>query len=98
MYLGPLYINTKELFLIFAVFLLALALRFGWNLNWFNTKTLLIVVLFLLVTKTAIATIQNEAFLMLALVAIFLTLYFSIFQIMIFYLVSVALFRWLKLI
>jgi len=98
MYIGPFYINTKELFLILAVFFLAFSLRFGWNLYWFDTKTLLFIVLLLFVTKTVIPTIQNEAFFILAIITIFLTLYFSWFQILIFYFVSFAFFRWLKLI
>lgn len=98
MYLGPLYINTKEIFLIITLILLALAWKLGWGVMWFDKRSLLLIVALMLVTKTLLPSLQNEAFFILALVVIFLTLYFSIFQIAIFYLVSFTLMRWLKLI
>ncbi len=98
MYLGPFYINTKEIFLILVAILLGLAMKFGWGLYWFDRRTLLVLVLAMLVTKTILPTINNEAFFILAIVTIFLTLYLTIFQLIIFYLVSFTLMRWLKLI
>ncbi|MDO8609053.1 MAG: hypothetical protein Q7R95_00750 [bacterium] len=98
MYLGPFYINTKELFLILAIILIGLAMKFGWGLWWFDKRSLILIVSLMLVTKTILPAIQNEAYFMLGIAAIFLTLYLSIFQIVIFYLISFTLMRWLKLI
>ncbi len=98
MYLGPFYINTKELFLILVAILLGLAIKFGWGLYWFDKRVLLTLVVMMLVTKSILPTINNEAFFILAIATIFLTLYLTFFQIIIFYLVSFALIRWLKLI
>ncbi len=98
MYLGPFYINTKELFLILAVVLLGLAWKLGWGFYWFDKRTLFIIVSAMFVTKAILPSIHNEAFFMLAIVAIFLTLYLSIFQIVIFYLLGFTLMRWLRVI
>lgn len=98
MYIGPFYINTKEIFLILALILLVVALRFGFEIAWFDKRSLLALVILMLGTKALIPTIHNEAFFMMAIVAIFLTLYFSVFQIIIFYFVSFALMRWLRVI
>ncbi len=98
MYLGPFYINTKELFLIMTAVILGLAIKFGWGLYWFDKRVLLVLVVLLFVTKSVLSTINNEVFFLLAIVSIFLTLYFNLFQIIIFYLVSFTLMRWLKLI
>jgi hypothetical protein len=98
MYLGPIYINTKELFLVLAVILLGLAWKLGWGFYWFDKRTLFIIVSVMLVTKALLPSIHNEAFFILALVAIFLSLYLSIFQIVIFYFLGFALMRWLRVI
>lgn len=98
MYIGPLYINTKELFLILTIILLGLALRFGWSVYWFDLKTLLFIVIALLIIKSLIPTIQNEAFFLLTIITVFLSLYLSWFQIMVFFLVFFAFSRWMKLI
>lgn len=98
MYLGPFYINTKELFLILAAVLLGLAIKLGWGLYWFDKRILLTLVVIMLLTKSVLSTINNEAFFILAIATIFLTLYLTLFQIVIFYLVGFTLMRWLKLI
>jgi len=98
MYIGPFYINTKEIFLILAIILLGIAWKLGWGVLWFDKRSLFILVVLILGTKTLIPSINNEAFFMVAIVAIFLTLYFSMFQIIIFYFASFALMRWLRVI
>ncbi len=98
MYLGPLYINTKEIFLILAVILLALAWKFGWTVAWFDKRSLIILVGLMFGTKTLLPAIHNEAFFSLSILILFLSLYASIFQIAIIYLVGFACLRWLKLI
>lgn len=98
MYLGPFYFNTKEIFLILAAILLGLAMYFNWPLWWFDQKTLFTLAILILLTKGLLPAIHNEAFFVLALVTIFLTLYFSIFQVILFFFISFILFRLLKVI
>ena len=98
MYLGPFFFDTKEIFLILATLLLALALLFGWPLWGFDTKVLLTLVVLMLITKGLLPAIHNEAFFVLAIATIFLTLYLSVFQVILFYLVAFVFFRLLRVI
>jgi hypothetical protein len=98
MYLGPFYLDTKEIFLILATFLIVAASFFGWSLYWFDRRTLLTIIILMLVTKGLLPSIHNEAYFVLAIVTIFLTLYLPIFQVILFYLLSFLLFRLLKVI
>lgn len=98
MYLGPFYFDTKEIFLILAAILVGLAAYFGWGLYWFEGKTLLTLIILMLVTKGLLPAIHNEAFFILALVTIFLSLYLPMFQLVLFYFISFGFFRLLKVI
>lgn len=98
MYLGPFYLDTKEIFLIIGALLLGLAMFFGWDIWWFDKKSLLTLVLLMLVTKGLLPAIHNEAYFILALVTIFLSLYLMIFHVILFYFISFLLFRVLKVI
>ena len=98
MYLGPFYLDTKEVFLILAAIMIGLAMKFGWGLYWFDKRALFTLIILMLVTKGLLPAIHNEAFFILAIVAIFLTLYLSIFQVVLFYFVSFVLFRLLRVI
>jgi hypothetical protein len=98
MYFGPFYFDTKEIFLIVASFLLGFAMLFGWSLLWFESQSLLTLVIIMLITKGLLPAIHNEAFFILAIIAIFLTLYIPIFHVIVFYFLSFLLFRLLKVI
>lgn len=98
MYLGPFYFDTKEIFLILAAILIGLAWYMGWSLWWFDKRALLTLVILILFTKGLLPAIHNEAFFILAILAIFLTLYLPIFQVVLFYFISFLLFRLLKVI
>lgn len=98
MYIGPFYLDTKEIFLILAAVLLGLAWSLGWSLWWFDKRALLTLVILMLMTKGLLPSIHNEAFFILAIVTIFLTLYLPIFQVVLFYFVSFLMFRLLKVI
>lgn len=98
MYLGPFYFDTKEIFLILAAILVGLAMYFGWPLYWFNARTLLLLIILMLLTKGLLPAIHNEAFFILALVTVFLSLYLPLFQIILFYFISFGLFRIMKVI
>lgn len=98
MYIGPFYFDTKEIFLIIAAILVALAIQLGWSLYWFDPKALLTIIILMLITKGLLPSIHNEAFFLLSIVTIFLTLYLPVFQIVLFYFISFAFFRLLKVI
>jgi hypothetical protein len=98
MYIGPFYFDTKEIFLILAAILLGVAMFLGWPLWWFDKRALLTLVILVLFTKGLLPSIHNEAFFILAIVAIFLTLYLPIFQVVLFYFLSFLMFRVLKVI
>lgn len=96
MYIGPFYFDSKEIFLIIATLLLGVAIAFGWDIWWFDRQVLLTVVLMILITKGLLPSIHNEAFFLLALATIFLTLYLAVFQVILFYLLTFLFFRVLR--
>lgn len=98
MYIGPFYLDTKEIFLILAAVIVGFAMYFGWNIYWFDKQVLLTIIILMLVTKGLLPAIHNEAFFILAIVTIFLTLYLPVFQVVLFYFISFLLFRLLKVI
>jgi len=98
MYIGPFYFDTKELFLVLAAILLGLASFFGWPLWWFDKRALLTLVILMLFTKGLLPSIHNEAFFILGIVTIFISLYLPIFQVVLFYFLSFLMFRVLKVI
>lgn len=98
MYIGPFFFDTKEIFLIIATVLLGFALLFGWEIWWFDKTILLTMFLLILVTKGLLPAIHNEAFFILAIVTIFLTIYLPVFQVVLFYLLTFLFFRLLRVI
>ncbi len=63
-----------------------------------NTTSLLTILILILITKGLLPAIHNEEFFILAVVALFLTMYLPVFQIVLFYFISFMLFRILKVI
>ncbi len=98
MYWGPFYVDTKEIFLIVAAVIIAVLAFFGINLYWFEAKELITIIILMLITKGLLPAIHNEAFFILAIVTIFLTLLLPIFQVVLFYFISFLFFRLLKVI
>jgi len=98
MYIGPFYFDTKEIFLIIAAILLGVASALGWPLWWFDKRVLLTLIVLMLFTKGLLPSIHNEAFFILAIITIFMSLYLPIFQVVLFYFVSFLMFRILKVI
>ncbi|MFA9288384.1 MAG: hypothetical protein ACEQSA_00695 [Weeksellaceae bacterium] len=98
MYFGPFFFDTKEIFLILASLLLGLAIMFNWPIWWFDKQVLLTIVVLMLITKGLLPAIHNEAFFILAIVTIFLTLYIPIFQVVLFFFISFLFFRLLRVI
>jgi len=81
-----------------ASILIGLAMFFGWPLWWFDKQVLLTIIILMLITKGLLPAIHNEAFFILAIVTIFLTLYLPIFQVVLFYFFSFGFFRLLRVI
>ncbi|NTU72961.1 hypothetical protein HGB07_05610 [Candidatus Roizmanbacteria bacterium] len=98
MYIGPFYLDTKEIFLILAGVLLTAAWIFNIPLWWFDKRVLFTLLVLILITKGLLPSIHNEAFFLLAIVTIFLSLYLSIFQLVLFYFISFVLFRLIRVI
>ncbi|NTU47250.1 hypothetical protein HGA88_06495 [Candidatus Roizmanbacteria bacterium] len=98
MYLGPFYFDTKELFLVLASILIVVLTVLNIDIWWFDKKILLTLVLLMLITKGLLPAIHNEAFFILAIVTLFLTLYLTVFQVVLFYFISFVLFRLLRVI
>lgn len=98
MYLGPFFFDTKEIFLIVAALLLGAAMFFGWPLVWFQADALLTLSILILVTKGLLPAIHNESFFILAITTIFLSVFFPLWQVVLFYFISFLLFRLLKVI
>jgi hypothetical protein len=98
MYIGPFYFDTKELFLVLAVVLLGVALYLDWPLWVFEPQTLLTLAIVMLLTKGLLKSVNNDVFFFHALVTLILAIFFSTFQVLLFYVVSFVLFRLFKLI
>lgn len=98
MYIGPFYFDTKEIFLMLAAVILALAWGLGWPLWWFDKRALLTLTILILITKGLLPSIHNEAFFILTIVTIFLSLYLPVFQVILFYFLSFLMFRIMKVI
>lgn len=83
MRVGPIYIDTKELFLIILVYILWTANFLGWNIPLFDDKTLTVLVTTFLFMKILFQGTNNENFLVFALVVLFASLYLNIAQVLI---------------
>jgi len=98
MYFFGIYFDTKEIFLILAALVVVVLSVFHIDIYWFDQKALLTLIILMLVTKGLLPAIHNEAFFILAIVTIFLSLFLPIFQVVLFYFISFLLFRLLRVI
>jgi len=98
MYIGPFYLDIKELLLILTAIIVGVALYFHLEIYLFNSKALFTILILILITKGLLPAIHNEAFFILAVMAIFLTLYIPIFQVTLFYFITFLLFKLLKVV
>jgi hypothetical protein len=98
MRIGPFFFDTKELFLIFAIILLAAALYFNIQLLFFEPQSLLTLAVIFLILKGLLPSIHNEAFFLHAIVTILLTMFLPLFQVLLFYAVTFVFFKALKVI
>ena len=93
MRIGPFYFDTKELFLLTSVLLLTLFIYLDWPLWLFDKQSLLVLGIIMLFTKGLLPSIHNESYFVLGLVSIFLLLYLSLFQVLLFYCFSFILLK-----
>lgn len=98
MYLGPFFFDTKEIFLLLTALLVGAAMIFDLPLLWFDPATLLTLCILILITKGLLPAIHNESFFILALTTIFLSVFFPLWQVVLFYFISFMMFRLLKVI
>jgi hypothetical protein len=98
MRIGPFFFDTKELFLILAIILLAAALYFNIQLLFFEPQSLLTLAVIFLILKGLLPSIHNEAFFLHAIVTILLTMFLPLFQVLLFYAVTFVFFKALKVI
>jgi hypothetical protein len=95
---GPFFIDTKELFLILLAGLVWIARYFGWEIPLFDTQKLLLLTVLFFLAKGLLPAVHNENFLILALFTLFLSFYLVELQLVIFFVISLILFRILKVI
>lgn len=98
MFLGPFYFESKELFLVLAAVMLFIARFVGWAPVWFDADKLLTLLLLILIVKGLIPHIHASVFFIVSMVALFLTLYFSLVQVLLFYLLTFAFLKIFKVI
>jgi hypothetical protein len=96
MKIGPFWFDSKEMFLVLAAILVALSYYFHWSIPFFDQKTLFVLIVLFLTIKGLLPSIHNENFLILGIITVFLSLYLSLFQIVLFFFVSLILFRVLR--
>jgi len=96
MYLGPFYLNTKELFLILCAVLISVAMYFNWPTVWFNKASLLTLTMFFLLTKGLLPAIHNEAFFITALVTLLVSVYFPLYITVLFFFLTFGIMKLLK--
>lgn len=98
MFMGPFYFESKELFLALAAVLLFVARFVGWEPVWFDADKLLTLLLLILIVKGLVPTIHNQVFFIVSIVALMLTLYFSLIQVLLFYVLTFAFLKIFKVI
>ena len=98
MKIGPFFLDTKELFLILLAIFVGLATYFGWEIPLFDSQKLMLLVVLFLLAKGLLPAIHNENFLILALFTLFLSFYLVELQLVLFFVISLILFRFLKVI
>ncbi len=98
MYIGPFYFDAKELLLIVLTIIIGAVWYLGWDIYLFDKRAVLTILIMILITKGLLPAIHNEAFFILAMITVFLTLSLPIFQVVLFYFLSFMMFRLLRVI
>jgi hypothetical protein len=98
MRIGPFFFDSKEIFLVLAAVLLSVAFYFKWPLWQFQPEDLLVLVIIFLILKGLLPSVHNEVFFLHAIVAIVLTLFLPLFQVILFYAITFFIFKIMKLI
>lgn len=98
MRLGPFFIDTKEIFLILLATFVWSAKYFGWEIPLFDLQKLLLLIVLFFLAKGLLPAVHNENFLILALVTLFLSFYLVELQLVLFFVITLLLFRFLRII
>lgn len=98
MRIGPFYFDTKEIFLVIAAIIVGLAMYFDWPLWYFEAEELLVLTIVFLILKGLLPSVHNEAFFLHALVTIILSIFFPMLQVALFYAITFALLKAVKVI
>jgi len=98
MRIGPFFFDSKEIFLMIAAVFIGIAFYFKWPLWEFQAEELLVLVVIFLILKGLLPSVHNEVFFLHALVTIILTLFFPLFQVLLFYTITFFAFKIVRLI
>lgn len=98
MKLGPFYFDTKEIFLVILVFFLGATFYFKWDIPYFDEQKLLLLTILILLVKGLLPAIHNESFMVFVLISIFMSLYLSLFPLLLFFFVGLLFFKLLRII
>lgn len=83
-YLGKFYFEKKDFFLILAILSLLGTIHFSYPLPLFDSKNLLVLTILFLLAKGVVLPTHDTAVFTAFLVALFLTLFFPLFKVLIF--------------
>lgn len=98
MRIGPFFFDSKEIFLVLAAILAGVAYYFKMPLWQFRAEDLCVLILVFLILKGLLPSIHNEVFFLHAIVAVILTLFLPLFQVLLFYCITFFIFKAVKLI
>jgi len=98
MRLGPFYFDTKEVVLFLSAIFVGIAYFLNWNIPFFETQTLLVLIVVMLITKGLLPGLHNESHFIIGVTALLLTFYLPLFQVLIFYFLSLILLKVFKII
>lgn len=98
MRIGPFYFDSKEVMLILAALIVAIAHFLSWQIPFFDTQTLLVLIIMMLITKGLLPGLHSESHFVIGVVALFLALYLPLFQVLIFYFLSLIFLKLFKVV
>ena len=98
MNLGPFFFDTREIMLIVVAVILTVLAVMGIDIWLFDTKTLLTLVVIFLIVRGLFKSINNDIFFFHAVTTLFVSIFLPVFQVVIFYFVTFAFLKILKVI
>ncbi|MBI4129871.1 hypothetical protein HY468_00995 [Candidatus Roizmanbacteria bacterium] len=86
--IGKFYFSKKELFLLLTAVLLFLMMQYNYTVSFFNPFNLLVLTILTFLAKGFFTSVNDTPLFLVFLSAVFLTLYYPLWQIIIFYFLS----------